>query len=66
MTGHLPTIRYYLHIHNSSSQVMIIFKLIAYEGDMYETYLFFVSLFSLQLIRPVCPTLIKAILQIIF
>lgn len=45
---------------------MIIFKLIAYEGDMYETYLFFVSLFSLQLIRPVCPTLIKAILQMIF
>lgn len=46
---------------------MINFKGIAYGSGWYKLYLFFVSLFSsLQLSRLVCPTLIKAILQMIF
>lgn len=46
---------------------MINFKGIAYGSGWYELYLFFVSLFSsLQLSRLVCPTLIRAILQMIF
>lgn len=45
---------------------MINFKEIAYGCGCHELYLFFVSLFFLQLSRLIYPTSIKAILQIIF